>query len=195
MRRMAMVLLVTGWIGLAGCSSAVRQQYQTRGLTTGDYELAYEAALGAVREQFRIETQSAATGRIRSRAQLDVGRVTSARDRRVSEVLVPRDQTVRRTARVMIQKMPDGLLAACSVRVDRLDTEIFRTQHRREREFLDTPTDTPIDRGAGAGLDQQQRWTPVGRDRVMEGKLLTRIQQCVDELRARRKPATTQETP
>ena len=195
MRGTAMVLLATGWVLLAGCSSAGRHEYQTRRLTTSDYELAYEAALGAVRERFRINTQNAATGRIRTRAQRDVGRLGSASNRRVSEVIVPRDQNIRRTASVQIRRVPDGLVAACSVSVDRLDTEIFRTQHRRERESQDTPTDTPIDRGAGAGLDQQQRWTPAGRDRGMESKMLARIQQCVDELQAKRKKATTRETP
>lgn len=78
---------------------------------------------------------------------------------------------MRREATLVIRERETGCLARCRVRVQRLDTSDHRI-FRRNEQFGDVPSETPIDRDAGVSARQNQVWTDMPRDRELERNIL-----------------------
>jgi hypothetical protein len=87
-----------------------------------------------------------------------------------------RDDTIgyrnrmRRTAMLLISEWGTGCVAKCRVRVQRLDTSDHQV-FRRNEQFGDVPSETPIDREAGIRPSQDQVWTDRPRDRDLERQI------------------------
>jgi hypothetical protein len=137
--------------------------YRTQQLNTNDYESAFAAAQGAVMEHFQIASADRATGMIQ---------------------LVPSESTrpggarVRKMGQVIIQKSGSFVVAAVQVRIEKYATPSIRVI---ESTFAadDRPGKTPIQEEAGLTRQQQEYWTPEGRDVAMEAQILNRITEAI----------------
>jgi hypothetical protein len=137
--------------------------YRTQQLSTNDYESAFAAAQGSVMDHFQIASADQATGVIQ---------------------LVPSESTrpggarVRKMGQVIIQKAGSFVLAAVQVRIEKYATPSIRAI---ESTFAadDRPGKTPIQEEAGLTREQQEYWTPEGRDISMETQILNRIVEAV----------------
>jgi hypothetical protein len=137
--------------------------YRTQQLSTSDYESAFAAAQGAVMEHFQVASADRATGVI----QLIP-----------SESTRPGGARVRKVGQVIIQKTGSFVVAAVQVRIEKYATPSIRVI---ESTFAadDRPGKTPIQEEAGLTRQQQEYWTPEGRDISMEAQILSQIVEAV----------------
>ena len=88
-----------------------------------------------------------------------------------------RDETIRLPARVRriatmrVIQQGDASVAECRVTKQRLDTGDYRTL-TPTRTFSEHPADNPLPAGASVTAAQSEAWTDVGRDRLMERRIL-----------------------
>jgi hypothetical protein len=192
MRRSILLLMLSGPFFVSGCSdsdSGLATPRRNEGWTTirlpdTTKAEAFEAALYAMKQWFRLEQVSPVDGQLRS--------VTMEYDQRgggerIRDTALKFRNRMRRTAYLHVQEQGADCLARCIVRVQRLDTADHRI-FRGNDTFTDYPTETPIDREAGVSAGQDQVWTDMPRDRQLESDIL-------GVLRSRLQGATTRAVP
>ena len=91
---------------------------------------------------------------------------------------VGKTEIARRLARLAFRETDGGCVVHCQVRVERLDTADHRV-FRRNEQFSDVPSETPIDGDAGIDPRRSQVWTPMPRDREREREILALVRQRV----------------
>lgn len=112
---------------------------------------------------------------------------------RLRESLVKLPNRVRRTASLEFAKRGGDLEAWCQIKMERLSTADHRIW-ARNREFEDSPTQTPID-GEGATTDKQNTvWTSAGRDEAMERQVMSDVRNRIQLLRKKRQAKQAEES-
>ncbi len=91
--------------------------------------------------------------------------------------LSSRNQT-RRFAELRFERRPGGVAVHCRVVVQERTTQAHRML-AQDRSGSDTPTDTPIERGAAGTTRQNTVWQEIRRDRPAEQKIIKEVQQRV----------------
>lgn len=121
---------------------------------------------------FSVERADAAAGLIET---LPVEYTDAGSGRKLSETIVPRPVPMRRVARIRIDRDGNGQRLWVQVRRQRLDTADH--QMLRQHRDSDSPTQTPIETGAGVSAGQRQVWSDAGYDRPMEGQIIQSLQE------------------
>ncbi len=139
--------------------------YRTQQLNTQDYNAAFAAAQGAVMDHFQIASADALTGVIQL-VPSEHARLGGAR--------------IRRTGTVVIRNTGSFILAGVRVSIERYATPSIRAI-QPNFGYADEPGRTPI-QGEGALTPQQQEyWTPEGRDLSLEAQILNGIVSAIEQ--------------
>lgn len=131
-------------------------------------DAAFDAAVYAVGQWFRVAEASRSEGAIRSVTEEFEQKGGTGR---IRDAALNFPNRMRRTAAVYVSPHPTGTLVQCEVRVERLDTADHRA-FRDNLRFNDYPNETPIDREAGVSAEQDQVWTSMPRDSRLERDIL-----------------------
>ena len=135
-------------------------------------DVSEERALAGTREvlrefKFSIETADPGAGYLRTSP---IEQTIFGGTGRISDPFVRSPNRIRLIAEAYVRAREGGSEVRLAVSRERLDTATYRT-YAREHRNEDMPTETPIDREAGTSPEQYESWTPIGRDRELEGNL------------------------
>lgn len=145
---------------------------------------AFDAGVYAMRQWFRLENISPEGGLVQSAmSEYDQKGGTG----RIRDTAIGYRNRMRRQATLVVENSPNGSIARCMVKTERLDTADHRVFRDNER-FQDYPSETPIDREAGVSARQDEVWTEMPRDRGLEREIL-------GVLKSRVAPAATDSQP
>jgi hypothetical protein len=179
MKRIRLSCLLVLFVSPGGCSEFDRSPLDRRSihgwsqvrLPAVPREQAFDAAVQAMGQWFRVAESSPALGQVRSAVQeFDQRGGTD----RLRDAALKYKNRMRRTATLVIVEEAGGCRALCEVRVERLDTSDHRV-FRDNQRFTDYPNQTPIDSDAAVSTGQSQVWTEVPRDRQLESHILAAV--------------------
>jgi len=172
------LIFLLGCDNLAGPARPVPQNpadFSTERLPGVSIATARPAALAAMKEHFRIDTESSTATVLRSRP---IESTTRADDEapRVREVLSGSEHRNRRReiAEVQLVERGPGVLVRCQVRVQRLDVA-ERSAFVPQRSADDRPANLPTERRPATTSLMPEDWVYVGRNRQLERTILDSI--------------------
>ncbi len=189
------VWVATGLVALAaGCDMGGGSGFGGIGYTghkrrimcpAGDVKVAEAMALGKrvlAKHGFRIKTVDADGLSIETHPSEKIER---GQEGRIRDSVVRLPNRVRRTASLEFSTRGDELEAWCQVKKERLTTADHRV-FARQRQFDDTPTETPIDGEGATTAKQNTVWTSAGRDAGMESEILSDLRERIQRYRQRK---------
>lgn len=171
----AFVLLVAA-LQLIGCESTARvEPMAARSVDSTDVAEVLRAAETILHRQFGQLSIDRSRGKI---VTLPV-EFESSRDTGAAREVVGAPSRMRRMATCFVQRQGDQIVARCRVDVERRDTDRRDVQvavmDTNSDRLTDTPNYTAADRGAGRTGPQNEVWTHVRRDGVLERAILDEL--------------------
>ncbi len=161
-----MLLLLLAAAGCAQTAAGPRGQVIQLGAV--EYAAAFEAGLGAMREQFAIEKQDEQGGEIIGRPTVYSSDEPSGR---ISTGLTGAKVQLRRKAWLRLSRGPQALAAEVRVDIERRDTQDYQ-MYEGILAAEDLRMRTPAERRDTAGPDRREVWTFIRRDLQTEEILI-----------------------
>ena len=170
----------TGCLLVAGCAapSTAPQHYSIRHLERHDSQAVFDAAAATLSDLgYSISERDPAGGVLSGlRSEEPSGKGEGARRATLSA------QRPRRTvAQVRIETADETVKVRCRVLIQEQVTDAHRII-AHDINGQDMPGQTPIDRDAGTTPEQNAVWRTIGRDKLAERKILSRILELDEEL-------------
>lgn len=178
MTRVATLVCFTMSAWLAGCAATDSRTAAPRPGESLARSIDSPDADAVLREAYEILKRDFDGARIDRERRIVISasvEYSATRDTGTPSDFVGVPNTLRRTAIVACEPLEGGTLARVRVDVERRDTQRRQAMQREETQFGDTPRQTAIERDAATTPRQNDVWTRIRRDRVLEQQILADI--------------------
>ncbi len=142
----------------------------SRKLPNVSAEVAFDAGVYAMRQWFRRVDPQPGEGLVKG---LATEYTQAGGTERLRDTIGFRNR-LRRIGTLTVVPRGGGCVVSCRIDRQRLDTADHRV-FRQNEQLNDLPNRTPLERDAGLSAEQEQVWTDLPRDRVLERQMLNLV--------------------